>query len=106
MRRFKMHLPTAVKFSCDDTNHTEIRTETQNISARGVYFYLDQAVEEGTRLEMIMTFPTHITLTGPMRVRLTGRVVRVGPSLPGERVGMAAAIEEYEFVRSTRAAVG
>ena len=52
-------------------------TETQNVSARGVFFYLDRPLAEGTRIEVTMTFPPHVTLTEPVRVRFTARVVRV-----------------------------
>jgi hypothetical protein len=47
-----------------------------------------------------MTFPPHITLTDPVRVRFIARVVRVSPPLPAARIGVAAIIEEYEFLRT------
>jgi hypothetical protein len=101
MRRFDMRLPAAVRL--DELATLKLQTETQNVSARGVYFYLDRAVEEGTRLEMTLTFPPHVTLTDSVKVRFTARVVRVEAPLPASRIGIAAIIEEYEFLR---AAVG
>ena len=98
MRRFDMRLPAAVRLADGESN--EFLTETQNVSARGVFFYLDRAVPEGTPVEVTMTFPPHITLTDAVRVRFTARVVRVEPPLPSARVGVAATIEEYEFLRS------
>ncbi len=50
-----------------------------------------------------MTFPPHVTLTDPVRVRFTARVIRVEEPLPSARIGVAAVIEEYEFLRSTGA---
>jgi len=47
-----------------------------------------------------LTFPPHITLTDSVRVRFTAKVVRVDAPLPASRVGVAALIEEYEFLRS------
>jgi hypothetical protein len=47
-----------------------------------------------------MTFPPHVTLTDPVRVRFTARVVRVEAPLPVSHVGVAALIEEYEFLRT------
>jgi hypothetical protein len=98
MRRFDMRLPAAVRL--DELATLKLQTETQNVSARGVYFYLDREVEEGTRLEMTLTFPPHVTLTDSVRVRFTARVVRVEAPLPASRIGVAAVIEEYEFLRA------
>jgi len=97
MRRFDMRLPAVVRLS--DTN--EFQTETQNVSARGVFFYLDRVVDAGSPLEVTLTFPPHITLTEPVRVRFKARVIRVEHPLPSLRIGTAAMIEDYEFLRSS-----
>jgi hypothetical protein len=97
MRRFDMRLPAIVRL--DQEN--EFHTETQNVSARGVFFYLDKSVPAGTRCEVTLTFPPHITLTDAVRVRFTARVIRVESPLPSLRIGTAAMIEDYEFLRST-----
>jgi hypothetical protein len=97
MRRFDMRLPALVRL---DPTH-EFQTETQNVSARGVFFYLDRAVPAGTRCEVTLTFPPHITLTDAVRVRFTARVIRVESPLPSLRIGTAAMIEDYEFLRSS-----
>jgi hypothetical protein len=96
MRRFDMRLPAVVRLEGTD----EFQTETQNVSARGVFFYLDRAVSAGTRLEVTLTFPPHITLTDAVRVRFSARVIRVDSPLPSARIGTAAMIEDYEFLRS------
>lgn len=106
MRRFDMRLPAIVKLADADTSAAsemparEILTETQNVSARGVFFYVDQPITEGVRIAVTLTFPPHITLTDPVRVRFVARVVRVEAPLPVSRIGVAAVIEEYEFLRS------
>jgi PilZ domain len=99
MRRFDMRLPALIRMS--GAGPHELVTETQNVSARGVFFYLDQPIGEGTRIEVTMTFPPHVTLTDPVRVRFLARVVRIEASLPVSRVGVAALIEEYEFLRAS-----
>ena len=81
----------------------ELLTETQNVSARGVFFYVDRPLAEGSRIEVTMTFPPHVTLTDAVRVRFSARVVRVEAPLPPSRIGVAALIEEYEFLRSNPA---
>jgi hypothetical protein len=100
MRRFDMRLPALVRL---DANN-EFQTETQNVSARGVFFYLDRPVAAGTRCEVTLTFPPHITLTDAVRVRFNARVIRSESPLPSSRVGTAAMIEDYEFLRSSGSA--
>ena len=99
MRRFDMRLPALVRL---DANN-EFQTETQNVSARGVFFYLDRPVPAGTRCEVTLTFPPHIMLTDAVRVRFIARVIRSESPLPSLRVGTAAMIEDYEFLRSSGA---
>jgi hypothetical protein len=99
MRRFDMRLPASVRVAGNGLNG--LLTETQNVSARGVFFYLDRALAEGAGIEVTMTFPPHVTLTDPVRVRFTARVVRIENSESLSGVGVAAMIEEYEFLRSS-----
>ena len=98
MRRFDMRLPAIVRIPSAAID--DVLTETQNVSARGVFFYLDRTIAEGARIEMTLTFPPHVTLTDSVRVRFTARVVRVESPLPASRIGVAALIEEYEFLQS------
>jgi len=110
MRRFDMRLPALVRLEAGgdlslsgqgrDLPSGEIETETQNVSARGVFFYLDRRVPAGTSCEVTLTFPPHITLTDAVRVRFRARVIRSDAPLPSQRVGTAAMIEDYEFLRS------
>jgi hypothetical protein len=114
MRRFDMRLPAIVRFEKErfdredqeesqafpENRSFEVQTETQNVSARGVFFYLDRRIPAGTRCEVTLTFPPHITLTDAVRVRFTARVIRTEQPLPSLRVGTAAMIEDYEFLRS------
>jgi PilZ domain len=96
MRRFDMRLPATIHIT-----EQNLQTETQNVSARGVFFYLDRTLAPGTQLHVMLTFPPHITLTEAVRVRFRARVIRVEPPLPSMRTGIAAMIENYEFLRST-----
>ena len=98
MRRFDMRLPALIKLP--GQGFKDLLTETQNVSARGVYFYIDRPVTQGSRIEVTLTLPSHVTLTDAVRVRFSARVVRVDSTLPASRVGVAALIEEYEFLRS------
>ena len=98
--RFDMHLPAVVKL--DEGVVDELLTETQNVSARGMFFYLDRPLAEGARIEISMTFPPHMTLTDSVRMRFFAHVVRVDKPLPASRIGVAAVIEkieEYTFLQ-------
>jgi PilZ domain len=97
MRRFDMRLPATVEFA---SNGGEFATETQNVSARGVFLYLDRPISHQSRIRVTLTFPPHVTLTDAVRVRFTARVIRVEDPLPSSRIGVAAVIEDYEFLRS------
>jgi hypothetical protein len=100
MRRFDMRLPAMIR---TEGAASEFLTETQNVSARGVFFYLDRVVAAGSRIEVTLTFPPHVTLTDAVRVRFAARVIRVETPLPSSRIGVAVMIEEYEFLRATPA---
>ena len=98
MRRFDMRLPAMVELPASGGD--EFQTETQNVSARGVFLYLDRPISHHSRIRVTLTFPPHVTLTDAVRVRFTARVIRVDDPLPSARIGVAAVIEEYEFLRS------
>jgi len=97
MRRFDMRLPAIVRLD----GNREFQTETQNVSARGVFFYVDRPLPSGTKVDITLTFPPHVTLTDSVRVRFAARVIRVENPLPSARIGVAAMIEEYEFLGSS-----
>jgi hypothetical protein len=98
MRRFDMRLPATVKMTGDVPD--QMVTETMNVSAKGVFFYLDKPIAEGCPLEVTLTFPPHVTLTETVKVRFTAKVIRVESPLPASRIGVAAVIEDYEFLKA------
>jgi hypothetical protein len=91
-----MRLPAIVRIE----SANELQTETQNVSARGVFFYVDREISLGTKLEVTLTFPPHVTLTDAVKVRFKAIVIRVESPLPSARIGVAALIEDYQFLRS------
>ena len=102
MRRFDLRLPALIKLPGE--GFQQLLTETQNVSARGVFFYIDRPVAQGSKVEVTLTLPSHVTLTEAVRVRFTARVIRVQSPLPVSRVGVAALIEEYEFLQNPQVA--
>ena len=99
MRRFEMRLPAAVRPGNQDA--TEMATETENVSARGIFFRLPAGLRVGDPVAVTLTFSPHVTLTEKVRVRFEARVIRVEPQRwPGAPVGVGAAIQAYEFLRN------
>lgn len=52
----------------------------------------------GSQVEVNLDFASQLTMADPVRVRFVARVVRV-QSQTGMQMGVAAAIEQYEFFR-------
>src|SRR5450432_1019610 len=95
-RRFALQIPVAVNRGADlaQSESAQIR----DVSARGICFYLDSAVSQGSPIGFTMTLPPEITLTESIRVQCKGRVVRVEAGGDDGKLAVAAVIEEYEFL--------
>jgi len=101
-RRFLMRLPLVVRWT-DESVVGEASTESREVSSRGLYFHLPKGLKSGAPVEIVMTLPHELTQAGPVRVRCLGRVLRSSQEHTGE-VGVAAAIERYEFMRNGESA--
>ena len=93
-RRFSLDLPISVKFL--NNGKRELGGHTRDVSSRGVFMYLDADITAGSSIEFVMTLPPEITLADPIRVRCTGKILRVDKAAQGQ--GVAATIEKYDFV--------
>ena len=99
-RRFEMRLPLVVRAEVGGPP-AEAITETIDVSSRGLYFAIDKDLAPGSLVEVVLTLPKEITMTGPVQVRCQGRVVRVeAKENSHRRVGVAAMIDRYEFLRA------
>ena len=96
-RRFSLDLPITVKFP--ESGAQDVVGHTRDVSSRGVFFYLDAQLAEGNSIDFVMTLPPEITLSDPVRVHCTGKVVRINQA--GSEQGVAVAIEKYEFLHQT-----
>jgi hypothetical protein len=94
--RFNLGMPLIVRWT-DDSGQHQARAVTQDVSSGGMYFYLPEAIPDGTPVEIEMTMPTQITLGTPVKVRCKGHIQR-GVLKSGEPTGMATMIEKYEFL--------
>ncbi len=94
-RRFPLRVPVTVS---RDPSSPKEAAQIRDVSARGICFYLESAVAQGSTIGFTLTLPPEITLTESIRVQCKGRVVRVENGGPDGKVGVAAVIEEYEFL--------
>jgi len=94
-RRFALRLPVSITYS---QNGSDKAAQTRDVSARGICFFIDSAIEAGAPIEFTLTLPPEITLTESIRVRCKGKVVRVDNGASDGKVAVAAVIDEYEFL--------
>ena len=95
-RRFPLRLPVTVNHGENAQLHES--AQLRDVSARGICFYVQSSITEGSNIGFTLTLPPEITLTESIRVQCKGRVVRVENSLPEGQLAVAAVIEEYEFL--------
>jgi hypothetical protein len=94
-RRFALRLPVSVRYGETEEEHA---AQTRDVSARGICFYIDSAIQAGSAIDFTLTLPPEITLTESIRVRCKGRVMRVEGGDPAGKLAVAAVIDEYEFL--------
>jgi len=92
-RRFPLQVPASVSAG-GGTGSVEVR----DVSARGISFYLDSAIDEGATIGFTLTLPPEITMTESIHVQCKGRVVRVDNSAQKGKMAVAAVIEEFELL--------
>ena len=92
-RRFPLRVPVTV-----DHENAKQTAQLRDVSARGISFYLESVVTQGSPIGFTLTLPPEITLTESIRVQCKGRVVRVENGQPSGKLAVAAVIEEYEFL--------
>jgi PilZ domain len=94
-RRFALRLPVSVRYGENPEEHV---AQTRDVSARGICFYVDSAIQAGSAIDFTLTLPPEITLTESIRVRCKGHVVRVEGGASASKMAVAAVIDEYEFL--------
>jgi PilZ domain-containing protein len=90
-RRFRMKLPMTVRWTTV-LGAWEVQAECEDITSRGVYFFLPAEIENGSSVELVIVMPHEITLAEPVRVRCRGRV-RWTEIEDIDRVGVAVEIQ-------------
>lgn len=92
--RFPLHLPASLK-----SPNGAFPAETQNISANGVLFAMDNDVPVGSLVDFTIMLPGEVVgCECPVQIDCHGRVVRSFEDR-GRR-GVGVVIDEYHFERS------
>ena len=100
-RRYDLSLPVTV--GPPTGSGTASRTgKTRDISARGVYFTINNDLDTDGVLNLKMTLPSEATDGSEVFIRATGKVIRVDKrsGFGDQNVGVAAVFEMHEIVRS------
>src|ERR1700720_2628851 len=89
--RVDLNLPVVMRWK-DGAEIREVKVTSDNASEKGVYFALPECIENGTPVELDITFPHKVVWA-----RASGHVRRCEVK---ENAGaaMAVEIEKYEFV--------
>jgi c-di-GMP-binding flagellar brake protein YcgR len=103
-RRYDLTLSVLVRVPKEKIVESQ-RGKTRDISTRGLYFVMDQDLQAGSQLDLIVTLPSEVTSGAEVLVHALGKVLRVEPRIEdgNTRMGVAAVIERYDIVRSNAA---
>jgi hypothetical protein len=97
--RFPLPLSVVVRFFRPDGRRIEYRCVTRDIGEQGIYFWSDRGISVGQRLELQVPLPREVTGQQVGSVRFFGTALRVEPpGSPDEPTGVAAQLEEHEFM--------
>jgi hypothetical protein len=103
-QRFPFNLPVALRELATGAAGLGF---TQDVSSRGAFFFTDMAITAGADIELTLKMPAEITLGETMRVRCTGRVLRLIKPLESScsetksseaKIGVAVCLTGYEYL--------
>lgn len=94
-QRFELQLPVTI---CQAGHEQPSYGYTQNVSARGAFFYTDALLVAGEHVDVAFLMPSEITLAEPAPVSCRGKVVRIQPPEGGTTFGVAVQFEGYEYL--------
>lgn len=97
-RRFDLSLPVKVRVKTQVA--AQVTTSTKDISARGIYFTISEDLDIGSELECVLTLPPELCQGNTIQVRCRGKIVRVERPDTDNNIGVAATIEDYEFIKT------
>lgn len=93
--RFPLELPTRIRWVEDNQTRT-LDTQTKNMSSSGLYLLVGPQDQPDARIEFEVQLPSTIVKGAGIVLRGKGHLVR-RDELEGNRVGLAAVIDQYQF---------
>jgi len=92
--RFPVHLPVQVRWKSRSGSLCTVRGRTGNVSGNGLFLNVSVRPRRKTPIAIRVSLPPETTRV-PVELLCWGRVVRW--SLPGELLGVAAIIDDYQL---------
>src|SRR3954463_6897891 len=92
--RFPLEMPVWLRLPGSDAT---VHAKTRDVSASGVFFYVNCDIRENSEIEFTMTLPPELTRTAAIQVSCKGKVVRIQNDAATGRTGLAAATHRYDF---------
>jgi len=90
--RVQWQIPARVSFRSSGPAQVELK----DVSSRGLFFFTQAAVQEDSKLEIVLMMPPEVGQFGRQWVCCQATVVRVEENKPGKKVGVAAVIDRCE----------
>lgn len=73
--------------------------KTRDVSAGGIFFYIDTAITAQQEIELVLTLPQEIA-SGSVQVACRAKVLRVEQDRVSGKMGIAAAMQKFDFLTS------
>ena len=93
--RFPLEIPLWLKIP---ESEATVHGRTRDVSANGVFFYVNCTLQEHSQLEFTMTLPPELTRTAAIQVCCKATVLRVHEDKASGKIGVAASIQGYDFL--------
>lgn len=91
-RRSGQRIPARVGVSIRSSQGQPATGHTRDLSASGIFLYVDSEILVGSEMEMVLMLPPPLTGGEKQWVCCQASVVRVEPGAEGTRFGVAASI--------------
>jgi hypothetical protein len=92
-QRFPIEQP--VRVTLTRAGHYELEAVTKDVSAEGVFVYVESEIVEGSEVELRLSLPAE---SGSVPARVRGRVIRVEKASVGSKHGVGIAFEKVEIL--------
>ena len=96
-RRYNLSLP--VRMSPKNSGASPAIASSRDISAQGIYLTVSKDFELGSSFELDLDLPQALSQGVAVRIHCLAKIIRVDKLNDDDKVGVAAHIESYQFIR-------